>query len=103
MATRERPHSTHRFLTNSCQPGMPAVATGLPRPRGEEVKQMQRIFAWAHSHVAALHAKEEGQTMAEYAVILALITAAVVGVMAALGTNILTVIRTVTEYIVPAG
>jgi Flp pilus assembly pilin Flp len=81
---------------------MPAVATGLPRPRGEEVKQMQRIFAWAHSHVAALHAKEEGQTMAEYAVILALITAAVVGVMAALGTNILNVITTVTDYIVPA-
>ena len=61
---------------------------------------MQRIFAWAHSHLVTLRAEEEGQTMAEYAVILALITAAVVGVMLALGTNILNVIRTVTGYIV---
>jgi Flp pilus assembly pilin Flp len=60
---------------------------------------MQRIFSWAHSHLVALRT-EEGQTMAEYAVILALITAAVVGVMLALGTNILTVIETVTGYIV---
>lgn len=62
---------------------------------------MQRIFAWTHSHVAALHAKEDGQTMAEYAVILALITAAVAVSMGLLGTNILNVIDTVTGYIVP--
>jgi len=61
---------------------------------------MQRIFAWTHSHLVALRTEEEGQTMAEYAVILALITAAVVGVMLALGTNILNVITKVTGYIV---
>ena len=73
----------------------------LPRPWRREVKQLQRIFAWTQSHFAALRADEEGQTMAEYAVILALITAAVVGVMTLLGTNILNVIETVAGYIVP--
>lgn len=59
---------------------------------------MQRIFAWAQSHFAALRA-EEGQTMAEYAVILALITAAVVFTIQLLGGNILAVFTEVKDYI----
>jgi Flp pilus assembly pilin Flp len=58
---------------------------------------MQRIFAWAHSHLAA----QEGQTMAEYAVILTLITAAVIVVLGLLGANILNVFTQVKDAIVP--
>lgn len=59
---------------------------------------MQRIFAWAHSHAAVLRA-DEGQTMAEYAVILALITAAVVTAVTLLGGNILGVFSYVKDQI----
>jgi Flp pilus assembly pilin Flp len=58
---------------------------------------MQRIIAWAHSHLAA----QEGQTMAEYAVILTLITAAVIVVLGLLGANILNVFTQVKDAIVP--
>lgn len=59
---------------------------------------MQRIYAWAHSHLVAA---QEGQTMAEYAVILTLITAAVIAVLALLGANILNVFTQVKDAIVP--
>ena len=56
---------------------------------------MQRIYAWAQSHLAA----QEGQTMAEYAVILTLITAAVIAVLGLMGANILAVFTQVKDAI----
>jgi Flp pilus assembly pilin Flp len=54
---------------------------GAPRHERREVKRMLKLSAWVHSFVPTLR-REEGQTMAEYGVILAVIT---IAVLAALG------------------
>lgn len=48
---------------------------------------MLKLFAFAHSYVATLR-REEGQTMAEYGVILAVITVAIVAALTLLSTGI---------------
>ena len=101
MAERSAPIDLQLHPINRFPAGRPASLVRLPRSWRREVKQLQRIFAWTQSHFAALRTDEEGQTMAEYAVILALITAAVVAGMTLLGLNIVNVIETVTGYIVP--
>ncbi len=50
---------------------------------------MQRIFNWTESRLAALRVDEEGQTMAEYGVVLALITVAVATIFTGLGSAII--------------
>jgi Flp pilus assembly pilin Flp len=57
-----------------------------------EVKQVQKLFA-------ALQTREEGQTMAEYGVVLAVITIAVFGALTLLSGNIVTAITRVATYI----
>ena len=51
-----------------------------------EVKQVQKLFA-------SLQKREEGQTMAEYGVVLAVITALVIGALTVLSGNIDAAIR----------
>jgi Flp pilus assembly pilin Flp len=53
-----------------------------------EVKQVQKLFA-------SLQTREEGQTMAEYGVVLAVITAFVIGALTLLSGNIDVSIRDV--------
>lgn len=60
---------------------------------------MQRIHTWAQSHFAALRADEEGQTMAEYGVVLAVITLAVIGAFMLLGDAIFDKISSVTSIL----
>lgn len=62
-----------------------------PRTR-REVKQVQKLFA-------ALQSREEGQTMAEYGVVLAVITIAVFGALTLLSGNIEGAITRVAGYI----
>jgi Flp pilus assembly pilin Flp len=50
---------------------------------------MQQMYAWTKSHFAALRANEKGQTMAEYGVVLALITVAVAAIFTGLGEAII--------------
>jgi Flp pilus assembly pilin Flp len=69
-------------------------SSALPFPplAAEEVKQVLKVFD--------LFAKrEEGQTMAEYGVVLAVITIAVFGALALLSGNIVTAINRVAAYI----
>jgi Flp pilus assembly pilin Flp len=54
-----------------------------------------------YAYIRANLNKEEGQTMAEYGVVLALITLAVVAAFTLLGTNILNVVTSVAGRIVP--
>ena len=54
-----------------------------------------RMFARLHLFLM----REEGQTMAEYGVVLALITLAVVGVITVLGTSIAAAIANVTSHL----
>jgi Flp pilus assembly pilin Flp len=68
-------------------------AAPLRRPRGRrEVKQVQKLFV-------ALQSREEGQTMAEYGVVLAVITIAVFTALSLLSGNIVSAITRVAGYI----
>ena len=57
---------------------------------------MLKLFAWLQS--ASLQ-REEGQTMAEYGVILAVITAAIIGALVLLSDNIFAVLDQVAKAI----
>jgi Flp pilus assembly pilin Flp len=73
--------------------GVSSSAAPLRRPRTRrEVKQVQKLFA-------ALQTREEGQTMAEYGVVLAVITIAVFGALTLLSGNIVTAVTRVATYI----
>ena len=52
---------------------------------------MQKLYNWL--------TREDGQTMAEYAVVLAVITIAVFGALALLSGNIVTALTRVAQYI----
>ena len=72
-----------------------ALSSAAPpcRPRTRrEVKQVQKLFA-------ALQSRAEGQTMAEYGVVLAVITIAVFGALTLLSGNIEGAISRVAGYI----
>jgi Flp pilus assembly pilin Flp len=60
--------------------------------RRKEERKMQKLFA-------GLPRREEGQTMAEYGVVLAVITIAVFGALALLSGNIVNAISRVAGYI----
>jgi Flp pilus assembly pilin Flp len=62
--------------------------------RGREVKQVLNIF-----DLFANAKREEGQTMAEYGVVLAVITIAVFGALALLSGNIVSAVNRVAAYI----
>jgi Flp pilus assembly pilin Flp len=73
--------------------GMSSSAAPLRRPRTRrEVKQVQKLFA-------ALQSREEGQTMAEYGVVLAVITIAVFTALSLLSGNIVNAVTRVAGYI----
>ena len=67
------------------------AAPATPDNAGREVNRMLKLFTEAQLRVAALWSKvrpEEGQTMAEYAVVLGVITIAVVVTLGLLSTAI---------------
>lgn len=70
------------------------MSTSL-RHRRREVKQVLRLF----DLFASLRKREEGQTMAEYGVVLAVITIAVFGALALLSGNIVDAVTRVAGYI----
>jgi len=57
-----------------------------------EVNNVNKLFAYTHVFAAetleSLRRREEGQTMAEYAVVLAVVTALVIGAVTLLSGNI---------------
>jgi Flp pilus assembly pilin Flp len=67
---------------------------------------MLKLFTFAQVHaadaVAALRKREEGQTMAEYGVVLAVITLAVIGAITLLSTHVRNAITSVAN-ILPGG
>jgi Flp pilus assembly pilin Flp len=82
--------STQLANYSSC---LSSSALPLRRPRTRrEVKQVQKLFA-------SLQTREEGQTMAEYGVVLAVITALVFGALSLLSGNIIGAITRVAGYI----
>ena len=72
------------------------IGSFLPsRSRRREVKQVLKLF----DLFASLRKREEGQTMAEYGVVLAVITIAVFGALALLSGNIVNAVTRVAGYI----
>jgi Flp pilus assembly pilin Flp len=70
-------------LTDNTRHGLP----GSP----EEVKPLLKLFAFMQAHAAAaaeLRKREEGQTMAEYGVVLAVITVVVIAAIGLLSTRV---------------
>jgi pilus assembly protein Flp/PilA len=65
-----------------------------------EVNQMfaRVAFQWVKDNIK----REEGQAMAEYGIILALIAAVVIGLVAILGTDIKAALKTVTDALAAA-
>ena len=63
------------------------------KPRLTEVNQMfaSLLFNWIKDNIK----REEGQAMAEYGIILALIAAIVIGTLVVLGTKVLNALNTV--------
>ena len=89
--TRKR--STQVANSSFLQVHVSSSAAQLRRPRSRrEVKQVQKLFA-------SLQKREEGQTMAEYGVVLAVITALVFGALSLLSGNIINAITRVAGYI----
>ena len=64
---------------------------------------MLKLFVFAQAHVAdavaALRKREEGQTMAEYGVVLAVITIAVIGAITLLSSNVRNAITSVANIL----
>jgi len=81
------------FLSGSYPQHSSSVS--FPHNRRREVKQVLRLF----DLFASARKREEGQTMAEYGVVLAVITIAVFGALALLSGNIVTAINRVAAYI----
>jgi Flp pilus assembly pilin Flp len=63
------------------------------------VKNLLKLFAWLQSTASTSLQREEGQTMAEYGVILAVITAAIIGALVLLSDNIFGVLDQVSKAI----
>ncbi|HSC49683.1 MAG TPA: hypothetical protein VLD16_05400 [Gaiellaceae bacterium] len=60
----------------------------VPLDRGKEVNQMLKLSAFLHVAADSLRRSEEGQTMAEYGVVLAVITLAVIAAITLLAGNV---------------
>jgi len=76
--------------------------TALPdQPKGGEL--MLKLFAFVQASAAdavdALHRREDGQTMAEYGVVLAVITIAVIGAITLLSDNVRNAIESVANVL----
>jgi len=75
--------------------------TASPEMRGE-VNPLPKLFAFAQAHTASaveLRKREEGQTMAEYGVMLSVITLAVITAIALLSTNVVNAISSVANVL----
>lgn len=85
--------NSHHSLSSRVSRQLSARRTARPRTR-KEVNQVQKL-----SQLFASLRREEGQTMAEYGVVLAVITIAVFGALALLSGNIVSAVTRVAGYI----
>jgi Flp pilus assembly pilin Flp len=71
----------------------------MPRPRRREVNELLKYLVNAQNAWFALRTREEGQTMAEYALVLALIAAVTALVFTDLGTAVKTQLENITGIV----
>ena len=75
------------------------IGAGRARDTGREVKLVLKLAAYVQTFLGRFDRDEEGQTMAEYAVILAVISVAVIGALVLLSGNISTVLNKIADAI----
>jgi Flp pilus assembly pilin Flp len=64
-----------------------------------EVNHMLKLFTFIQASADSLRRREEGQTMAEYGVVLAVITLAVIGAITLLSDNVRSAIESVANIL----
>jgi Flp pilus assembly pilin Flp len=64
-----------------------------------EVTHMLKLFTFIQTSADSLRRREEGQTMAEYGVVLAVITLAVIGAITLLSDNVRSAIESVANIL----
>jgi Flp pilus assembly pilin Flp len=64
-----------------------------------EVNHMLKLFTFIQTSADSLRRREEGQTMAEYGVVLAVITLAVIGAITLLSDNVRSAIESVANIL----
>ena len=60
---------------------------------------MLQLYTFGQTQIVGRLRREEGQTMAEYAVVLGVVTLLVIGAITLLGTNIMNALNRVAGYI----
>jgi Flp pilus assembly pilin Flp len=63
------------------------------------VNPVLQLYTFGQTQILGRLRREEGQTMAEYAVVLGVVTLLVIGAITLLGTNIMTALNRVAGYI----
>jgi Flp pilus assembly pilin Flp len=105
---RDQAHCPHHSSALPAQPATrsPGFSFGefARRPRvrideRREVNQMLKLFTFAQVAADSLRKREEGQTMAEYGVVLAVITLAVIGAITLLSDNVRSAIESVANIL----
>ena len=76
-----------------------SLAAGQRQPRSAQRRREVNEVSKRYHQLVALRKREDGQTMAEYGVVLAVITIAVFGALALLSGNIVSAINRVAAYI----
>jgi Flp pilus assembly pilin Flp len=72
-----------------------AARAAAPKNSRKEVNQMMKLFTFVQVAADSLRRREEGQTMAEYGVVLAVITLAVIGAITLLSDNVRSALESV--------
>jgi Flp pilus assembly pilin Flp len=103
QATRPRRGSSRRFqaLSKPIAPSKSSnfLAAGQRRNRTAQRRKEVSEVSKRYHQLVALKKREDGQTMAEYGVVLAVITIAVFGALTLLSGNIVTAIGRVAGFI----
>ena len=103
MTKRTARITTRLYQHSHCRPGF-SFGEFARRPRvrideRREVNQMLKLFTFVQVAADSLRRREEGQTMAEYGVVLAVITLAVIGAITLLSDNVRSAIESVANIL----
>jgi Flp pilus assembly pilin Flp len=104
-----RRDQTHRPQDQQAPRQLEATSPGLPPGQDartsvrvemrREVNHMLKLFTFVQVAADSLRRREEGQTMAEYGVVLAVITLAVIGAITLLSDNVRSAIESVANIL----
>ena len=92
-------HNASCLAASPSRPGSHVARVSCPSLFAKEVNSMLKHFIAAQTFANDLRTQEEGQTMAEYGVVLAVITLLIVGALTALSGGITGALNAVTAIL----